>query len=172
MEQIMEHAGNELRWMPSPNGAGFELRDKETPIGLILEEGRFLSNAVGKCADGSWKFAREGMLKSNITVKEANTDVGLALFKKNALNRNGEIQIQKKKFLTVNSNFTMTEYSIKKEKELFLAIRNITRFPNMTAAVTIDPTAVRAPELPWMVLLSWYLAVMQQFDAAANSAAF
>jgi hypothetical protein len=171
MGRIIEHAGSELIWAPSNNRMGYELRDKDLIIGSIVVEGKLLSNAIGKCVDGSWKFKREGMLKSNISVKENDKEIQLALFKKNALNRNGEIQINKKKLFTINTNFTMTEYNIKNEKGLLISISKITRLPNISSTVKINPIAITIPELPWIVLLSWYLVIMQQFDAAFNSAA-
>jgi hypothetical protein len=171
MGRIIEHAGSELIWTPINNRMGYELRDNELTIGSILVEGKFLSNAIGKCVDGSWKFKREGLLKSNISVKESDQEIELALFKKNALNRNGTILINGKKIFTINTNFTMTEYSIKNEKGLLISITNITRFPNLTSTVKINPVAINIPELPWMILFSWYLVIMQQFDAAFNSAA-
>jgi|GEM_PF-5298613 len=171
MERIIEHLGSELFWILSDNRTQYELREKEILIGTLSTEGRLLSNAVGKCIDGSWKFKREGILKSNISIKESDKEIEIAMFKKNALNRNGEIQMNKKKIFSVNSNFIMTEYKIKNEKEIIIGIDNISRLPNMKSRVKINPIAINIPELPWAVLFSWYLVIMQQFDAAFNTAA-
>ncbi|MBE3115991.1 hypothetical protein IMZ68_02180, partial [Candidatus Bathyarchaeota archaeon] len=128
-------------------------------------------NSFSKCLDGSWKFKRVGALQSNISIKESNSEIEIALFKKNAFNRNGTILVNKEKKFTINANFLMSEYRINHEKELVLSMTNVTRFPKLSSTITINPTAINIPELPWLVLFSWYLAVMQHYDLAFNSAA-
>ncbi len=171
MGRIIEHIGSELSWVPMGNGMGWELRDKEMVIGSVFAEGKFLSNATGKCEDGSWKFKRVGALQANISIRGMDGEMEIALFKKNAFNRNGSILIHKEKKFTMNANFLMSEYSLTHEKESILTLSNVTRFPILSSKAKINPTAMNIPELPWLVLFSWYLAVMQHFDLAFNTAA-
>ncbi len=169
MGRIVEHIGSELLWVQIGNSMGWELRANETVIGSVLAEGKFLSNAIAKCEDGSWKFKRVGALKANISIMEMDNEI--ALFKKNALNRNGSILINKEKKFTMGTNFLMSEYGVAHEKESIITLSNVTRYPILSSKVKINPNAVNIPELPWLVLFSWYLAVMQHFDLAFNTAA-
>ena len=42
---------------------------------------------------------------------------------------------------------------------------------HLAAAVEIEPRAVEIAELPWMVMLGWYLAVMMRSDSSGGAAA-
>jgi uncharacterized membrane protein YccF (DUF307 family) len=37
----------------------------------------------------------------------------------------------------------------------------------LSATVTIEPQAANLPELPWMVMLGWYLMVMMHMESAS-----
>jgi hypothetical protein len=169
MGRIVEHIGSELLWVQIGNSMGWELRANETVIGSVLAEGKFLSNAAAKCEDGSWKFKRVGALKANISIMGMDTGIEIALFKKNALNRNGSILINKEKKFKIGTNFLMSEYGVAHEKESIITLSNVTRYPILSSKLKIYPNAVNIPELPWLVLFSWYLAVMQHFDLAFNT---
>jgi hypothetical protein len=171
MGRIVEYVGNELVWAQIDKTMGWELRDKETVIGSLAAEGNFLSNASGKCEDGAWKFKRVGALKANISILGMNGEMEIALFKKNAFNRNGSILINKEKKFTINANFLMSEYNLTREKEPILNLSDVTRFPILSSKVKMAPNVMNIPELPWLVLFSWYLAIMQHFDLAFNTAA-
>jgi hypothetical protein len=41
---------------------------------------------------------------------------------------------------------------------------------HMTATVTIQPPARKMPELPWLVMLGWYLAILAAEEAGAVAA--
>jgi hypothetical protein len=170
MGRIVEHIGSELSWVPMGNTMGWELHEKELVVGSVLAEGKFLSNATGKCVDGGWKFKRVGALQANISIMGMNDGMEIALFKKNAFNRNGSILVNKEKKFTINANFLMAEYNLARDKESILTLSDVTRFPILSSKLKIDPNAMNIPELPWLVLFSWYLAVMQHFDLAFNTA--
>jgi len=42
---------------------------------------------------------------------------------------------------------------------------------HLSSMVEIQPLAVSLDELPWLVMLGWYLTVMMQMDSAAVVAA-
>jgi hypothetical protein len=79
--------------------------------------------------------------------------------------------VNKEKKFTINANFLMAEYRLARDKESILTLSDVTRFPILSSKLKIDPRAMNIPELPWLVLFSWYLAIMQHFDLAFNTAA-
>ena len=160
MESIFEHTGKELNWV-GVKQTGFVLLDVQTSIAELLVQGTFGSNAEGKCADGSWKFRRVGMLKNGISVQESSSGKQLAVFKKNFSNPNGTLEFIGEKKYTVKRNYLMTEYDLLDEKELFVSYR----YPQGT--VFIHPSAAKSPEMPLMVLFLGYLVIMQRIDASS-----
>ena len=160
MESIFEHTGKELNWVGDKK-TGFILLDVQASLAELLVQGIFGSNAEGKCADGSWKFRRVGMLKNSISVQESSSGKQLAVFKKNFSNSNGTLEFSRGKKYTVKRNNLMTEYDLLEEKELLISYR----YPQGT--VFIHPAAAKAPEMPLMVNFLGYLVIMQRIDASS-----
>jgi hypothetical protein len=160
MESIFEHTGKELNWV-GVKQSGFVLMDVQASIAELMVQGIFGSNAEGKCADGSWKFNRVGMLKNGISVQESSGGKQMAVFKKNFSNPNGILEIIGGKKYTVKRNQLMTEYDLLDEKELLISYR----YPQGT--VFIHPSAAKLSEMPLMVIFLGYLVIMQRIDASS-----
>ena len=160
MESIFEHTGKELNWVGDKK-TGFILLDVQASLAELLVQGIFGSNAEGKCADGSWKFRRVGMLKNSISVQESSSGKQLAVFKKNFSNPNGTLEFIGGTKYTVKRNYLMTEYDLLQEKEFLISYR----YPQGT--VFIHPAAAKSPEMPLMVLFLGYLVIMQRIDASS-----
>ena len=159
METIFKHNEKELNWV-GDRKTGFVLMDGQTCIAELQVQGIFGSNAEGKCAEGSWKFKRVGMLKNGISVQESSSGKQLAVFKKNFSNPNGTLEFSRGKKFTVKRNYLMTEYDLLEEKEVLISYR----FPQGTVIIH---SAANEPELPLMVSFLGYLVVMQHIDASA-----
>ena len=72
----------------------------------------------------------------------------------------------------VTSNFWQTEYGYKTtEGEPLVSFKIKMGLLHQSTEFEILPTGENVPELPWMILLGWYLAVMMSNDAAATTAA-
>lgn len=164
MENIFGYTGKELNWMPVKNiGYVLHVHDLQTSIAILGVQGAFGSKAEGKCANGSWKFKRVGMLQNSISVQESDSGRQLAVFKKRGMG--GVLEIAGGKKITVKRNALMTEYELLQENELLIHYC----YKQDRPQVFIQPVAANVPELPWMVLFLGYLVIMQRIDANYNA---
>ena len=82
--------------------------------------------------------------------------------------RGGTLELPDGRRFPANSNFWHTRYQIKTDGDSPLVTFQREGALHLSASVEIHDAARKLPELPWLVMLGWYLMVMQQMDAAAG----
>ena len=79
----------------------------------------------------------------------------------------GTLEQPNQRTYRANSNFWQTRYEIFDNSDsplvTFSRVRGVL---HLASDVTIHDAARSLPELPWMVMLGWYLTVMQHGDTA------
>jgi hypothetical protein len=106
-----------------------------------------------------------------VTIRQCGSDAEIATFKNNTWNHGGTLELPNGRKILANTNFWETQYDFKTETgETLFTFRNIGGVLHASSLVAIQQAAVKLPELPWMVILGWYLVVMMTSDSAAAAA--
>ncbi len=173
MRRIADWIGHELKWVqPQTLKMEYELRAGETQVATLRFRSAFGSLATAESAEGCWTFKRVGFLRTRVTIRVCGTESEIATFRNNTWNSGGTLELPDGRGFQANSNFWQTQYEFKNAAgENLFRYRNIGGVLHASSAVEIEPAAASVPELPWMVLLGWYLVVMMQSDSGAAAAA-
>jgi len=169
MKNIQDLAGHELKWsQPHALKMEYELHDGEELVATLRFRSSFGSFATAECAGGCWTFKRTGFWQTRVSVRACDTNTDLAFFKNNTWANGGTLELPDGRKYPANTNFWGTSYEFKTEAgEPLVSFRRIEGLLHLSSAVDIQPAALSLPELPWLVIFGWYLAIMLQMDSAA-----
>jgi hypothetical protein len=172
MMKLAELIGQELEWVqPHALRMEYELRAGDAVAATLHFRSSLGSFATGTSADGSWTFKRVGFWETQVTVRASGEEIDLAVFKNNTWSGGGTLEMPDGRQYSANTNFWASQYEFKTETdEALISYRKIGGILHMSAAVEICPAAKDIAEMPWMVLLGWYLTVMMQRDSATVAA--
>ena len=172
MMKIPELIGRELQWVqPHALKMDYELHAGDTVAATLHFRSSFGSFATATSADGSWTFKRVGFWQTKVTIRASEADADLAVFKNNTWSGGGTLELPDGRKYLANTNFWATQYEFKAETgEALISYKKIGGMLHMSSGVEIHALAKDIAELPWMVLLGWYLTVMMNMDSAAVTA--
>ncbi len=173
MKHLAELAGREFKWIqPHAMKMEYELREGEQVVAALRFKSSFGSFATAESGDGCWTFKRVGFWQTRATVRACNSESELASFKNNTWKNGGTLEFPDGRKFLASTNFWQTKYDFRTETgEILFSYTQIGGVLHESALVEISPQAAEIPELPWMVLLGWYLVVMMRQDSAAVAAA-
>lgn len=172
MKNIAHLIDRELKWtQPHALKHEFELQaDGEVAATLRLKSS-FGSFATAQSADGCWTFKRVGFWETRATVRACDSETDIATFKNNTWKGGGTLVLANGRKYLASTNFWQTQYEFKTETgERLFGYTNIGGVMHLSARVQIEPQVVNLPELPWLVMFGWYLALMMHRDSAAAAA--
>lgn len=172
MQKISAQSNKSLKWLqPNILKMEYELRAGKDLVASLRFRSAFGTLAAAESADGCWTFKRMGFFQSRVTVRACGSERDLAVFKNNTWKGGGTLELADGRTFLVNTNFWQSAYEFRDSAEQPL-VRFKTDWGLMqqSAEVEILPAAGQLPELPWMVLLGWYLAVMLNNDSAVSTA--
>ena len=170
MKHVREFAGRgELTWtQPKTFKQLFELRAGDEVVGTLEFRNSFGSFATGESADGRWTFKRQGFFRPTVTVRAAGSETDLAIFKNKTWTGGGTLEFPDGRHLLVSTNFWHTRFEIATDTDSpLVSYRRTTGVLHMSSAITIHPQAEDLPDLPWLVMLGWYLKVLMHRDQTA-----
>ena len=172
MMHMSELIGSELKWVqPHALKMEFELHAGERVAATLNFRSSFGSFATAASADGSWTFKRVGFWRTRVTIRTSGTETELAVFRNNTWSGGGTLEFPDGRKFPANTNFWTTQYEFKTETgEALIRYKQIGGMLHMSSAVEIHTPAKDMAEMPWMVLLGWYLTVMMYMDSAAVAA--
>jgi hypothetical protein len=173
MRRIAELAGKGLKW-EQPSSMKMEyvlLADGETAATLKFRSS-FGSLATAECADGYWTFKRVGFFQTRVTIRRCNSEEEIASFRNNTWASGGTLTLPDGRAYRATTNFWNTKYEFLTETgDALLVYQRIGGFFRLSSSVEIRPPAAGLAELPWMVILGWYLIILLHQDDAAVAAA-
>jgi len=171
MRKIAELIGQQLKWVqPSAFKMQYELRVGDELAATLRFRSSFGSFATGASADGCWTFKRTGFWQTRVTIRRCGEDVDIATFKNNTWSSGGTLELADGRKLPASTNFWQTNFEFQDE-----LCRQMIKFKtggliHSSATVDVEPNAVSVPELPWVIMLGWYLVVMMHIDATTAAA--
>jgi hypothetical protein len=172
VKNIARLIDHELKWVqPSALKQEFELQTDGEVAATLRLKSSFGSFATAESADGCWTFKRVGFWQTRATVRACDSETDIATFKNNTWKGGGTLELADGRKYLANTNFWQTQYEFKTETgERLFGYTNIGGVMHLSARVQIEPQAVNLPELPWLVMFGWYLALMLHRDSAAAAA--
>lgn len=175
MKRLAELIGTELKWeQPNAMKMEYDLHAGEgNEIAATLKfRSAFGSLATAECADGCWTFKRVGFFQTRVTIRRCDSDEESASFHNNTWMHGGTLELSDGRSYRASTNFWMTKYQfLTAADDVLLEYRKIGGFLHFSSFVDINPAAALIPELPWMVILGWYLTILLHQDSAAVTAA-
>ncbi len=173
MRRIAELAGHGLTWtQPHAFKMEYELRVGAELVATLRFASSFGSLATAESADGCWTFKRVGLGQLQATIRAHGSETNLALFKHNTWGNGGTLELPDGRKIFASTNFWQTKYDFRTEAgDVLFSCTQIGGMFHLSALVEIRPAAMNMPELPWMVMLGWYLVVMMHMDSAAVAGA-
>jgi len=173
MKRIAELSAMELRWeQPNTFKLEYSLLSGDQEAANLQFRSAFGSFATARSADGCWTFKRVGFFQTRVTIRDCNSEADIAVFHNNTWTSGGSLELLDGRRYPASTNFWQTQFEFRTEQgEQLIQYTKIGGFFHSSAQVLILPAAIAIPELPWMVILGWYLAILMQQDAAAAAAA-
>jgi len=170
MKRLAELIDRELEWtQPGAFKMHYELHAGDELAATVRFRSAFGSFATGESADGCWTFKRVGFFQTRVTIRVCGADTDMAVFRNNTWSGGGELELPHGGKVLVTTNLWQTNLEFKTESEQPLLRFKSAGFIHLSALVEIQREAIGLAELPWMVMLGWYLIVMMNMDAAASA---
>ena len=147
----------------------FELRGAEDVdvLATLTFVSMLGSLARGESGDGCWTFKRAGFIRTHVTVRDCQAQEDLAIFRNNTWSGGGTLELSDGTRYLANSNFWQTRYDIRTTDEKpVVTFERIGGVLHLASDVIVHTQARGVRQLPWLVMLGWYLTVMQHGDAA------
>lgn len=170
--RFSELVGQGMIWAkpkPSWTKGGYDLRLGEQRLATLKLRSMWGTFATGETSEGSWTFKRVGFFQNRVTVRTLSSDAEIGVFV-NDWKMGGTLALPDGRQYRGNTNFWMTKFAFTNETgEPVVSYRRIGGV-SLSAAVEIEPAGAALRELPWLVLLGWYVAVMMHQDAAMGGA--
>jgi len=171
MKNIAPLLGHEFQWeQPNAFKMEYELRDGDDLVASLRFRSSFGTLATGESADGCWTFKRVGFWRTHATIRARGSDSDLAVFKNNTWSGGGTLEFPDGRKFLATTNFWQTQLEFKTETGGPLFHLKSGGVVHLSAKVDFQPQAAAIPELPWMVMLGWYLTVMMHMDSASAAA--
>jgi len=172
MDKIASFIGLPLQWSrPSLLKPQYELKSGEDLVATLRFRSIWGTFATAQSEEGCWTFKRVGFWQTRATIRPCDSEEEIAMFRNNTWSGGGTLLFPDGRQYLASTNFWQTQCEFKTEGgESLIHYRNRGVFRS-SAEVTILPKAQDLAELPWMVMLGWYLILMMQSDSAASAAA-
>jgi hypothetical protein len=172
VKKIAEVIGKELEWVqPSAWKMEYELHAGNELIATLRFRSSFGSFATAESADGCWTFKRVGFWQTRVTIRGCESDTNIAMFRNNTWSGGGTLELSDGRKILATTNLWQTNLEFKTEEGATLIRLKTAGLVHLSAKVEIQPHADGLPELLWIVMFGWYLAVMMHMDSAATVAA-
>lgn len=172
MKKIAEVIGRELKWVqPSAWKMEYELRAGDELIATLRFRSSFGSFATAENADGCWTFKRVGFWQTRVTIRDCGSETDTATFKNNTWSGGGTLELPDGRKILATTNLWQTNFEFRTEADETLIRFKTGGLVHLSATVEILPGAAGVPELPCLVMLGWYLAVMMHTDTMCAAGA-
>lgn len=167
--KFTELIGQKLIWhQPHAMNMEYELQAANEVVATLHFRSSFGTFATAKCAEGKWTFKRVGFWHPRVTIRAYGSDTNLAVFIDNTWSGGGTLEMPDGRKFPANTNFWATQYEFQTESgEPLVSYKKIGGWLHLSSATEIHPVAkATIAELPWIVMLGWYLSVMMNMDAS------
>jgi hypothetical protein len=167
MRKLIELVDQPLEWVqPRALRMQYELRASDELVATLHFRSSLGSFATGDSADGCWTFKRVGFWQTRVTIRLCGGDSDIASFQNNTWSGGGSLELSDGRVFHATTNLWQTRLEFQNESNSTLIQFRSGGVLHQSAKVEIQPSAVGTPELPFMMILGWYLIVMMSADSA------
>lgn len=165
-----EQVAETLHWtQPRFMHEEYLLHRGQESIGSLTFRSGWGTLATGECDGVLWTFKRLGFLRTRVTVRMADSETDIAVFNPTTWSGGGTIDLPDGRQFRVDISFWHSRFVL-----LDPTNRAILRYRSkgvfrQGADMDILVGASAVPELTWLMLFGWYLAVLMQRDATATA---
>jgi hypothetical protein len=156
--------GQTLRWVrPSIFRREYELRVGRDRVATLRLTGLFRRRAEGEVGEDRWVLSARGIYRSVVVVTRGDSDVEVATVRTRLFGE-GLVRIGPgRSFSWKPDNFWRTRWTMWDETHspVFHLERRVLVLPE-DAAVLVEPSATRLPELSLLLLLAWHSIVLHR----------
>lgn len=176
MEPISRSTGMMLQWVqPKMSERRFVLRTDDLVFARLDFQSVFGSLAHAAAESGSWSMKRVGFFNPRVTVRNMGEENELLLYRPDWTGMEGRIDFANGVIYTWKpANFWATHYSLRDAKgEVLVMFKQGIEDASLKdafkaqARVEIQPAALLLPDVTLLVVLGWYLMILQADDSAA-----
>jgi hypothetical protein len=166
---LRELIGRESRWtQPSAMDASYTLEAGDAVAATLTFRSSFGSLATGESADGCWTFKRVGFFATRVTIRACGGDSEIAVFHNATWKGGGTLDLSGGRVYRANVNFWQTRFEVTTDTDVpLVSFTHIRGAFHLASDVHIHDAARDVAELPWIVMLGWYLTVMAHRDSAS-----
>jgi len=170
MKKLADLLERELKWtQPSAFRMHYELHAGDELAATVRFRSAFGSLATSESGDGCWTFKRVGFFQTRVTIRVCGEETDIAVFRNNTWTGGGALELLYGRKVLVTTNLWQSNLEFKTESEETLLRFQSAGLIHLSAQVEIQREAIGLAELPWMVMLGWYLIVMMNMDTAASA---
>jgi len=170
MKKLADLLDRELKWtQPAAFKMHYELRAGDELAATLHFRSMFGSLATAESDDGCWTFKRVGFFQTRVTIRVCGEETDIAVFRNNTWSGGGALELPEGRKVLVTTNLWQSNLEFKTESEEALLRFQSGGLIHLSAQVEIQQQAIGLAELPWMVMLGWYLIVMMNMDTAASA---
>ena len=172
MRRISALVDHEIAWQQLPGlRSQFELRWGDDLVATIKLPKMLSSSAVFQCEEGSWTIERVGFLASKTVVRGGTSGAEIATFTARAWKGGGTVELSEGRKLELRMNIwkgTFEWVTVDGEPIVHMKGRGFLKY---CVDVRLERSALKWPELPWLVALMFYQMIMMRRDSAAHAGA-
>jgi len=162
-----------LVWaQPKAMSRAYELRSADSPVGSLRFEKSCGSLASADVASQKWTFKRAGFLAPRVTVRSANLEDDVAVFRPHwsgggTLHFADGHQVQWR-----CTNFWGSQWAfVRSDNHILVRFSHHEGFFKAAAQLQFEDSSAALPEFPLLAALGWYLMILTADDSAAVIAA-
>jgi hypothetical protein len=171
MKSLLTLIGSELSWhQPRALKLAFELKHGEEVVARLHFPKFFSHDAIGESADGCWRFRRRGFLKRRFDIFPCNDEMPVATLIPDMWERGGQLELANGRRVHLSSNWWKATYTVRTDSGETLLEYTKRGIFKAAADVRLHANAKEYAELPWIVMLVWYLILLARRRAAHASA--
>jgi hypothetical protein len=170
MRTIAELTGGELKWRQRGNfKMDYELMSDGEVAATLRWRSVSGSLATAESADGCWTFKRVGVWRVKVTVRRCGSETDLAAFRYDSTS-GGVLTLHDGRRYPAYTTPRATSYDFRSDLGEPLIRLKSEGMMHHVGTVEILPAAGPAlANVPWIVMLAWYLTVMTYIDEGASA---
>jgi hypothetical protein len=171
MRKISAVVDHEIMWQQLPGfKSEYELRFGDDLLGTMKLPKMLSSLAVFQSEEGSWTIERVGFTSSKTIVKEERSGTEIATYTARAWKGGGILELSEGRRLELRTNIWKNTFEwVMDDGEAIVHMKG-RGFLKYCVDVSMNRSALKFPELPWLVALAFYQMIMMRRDSAAHSA--
>ncbi len=170
LNSVEDFKGQAMKWAKPAKGRYYELMGNGKLFATLKWEGPLGSLATGRTSAGDYTFKRAGFLLPHVTIRKLGVEQEIGILKM-AFSGHGLLELADgRRFSLVKTGFWKPEWSFDDENGRRLCtFRMASKLSGFQADVQLQP-AVNTPTLALLLIIGWYVMILQAEEAASASA--